>query len=103
SRLVLPLCSPSFPYTTLFRSILPLQFEDGENAATLRLDGRETFTIRGIAGAGPGARLRVRARGESGLEIDFNTLCRLDSDTDVRSEEHTSELQSPDHLVCRLL
>src|SRR5258708_32574587 len=23
--------------------------------------------------------------------------------TDVRSEEHTSELQSPDHLVCRLL
>src|SRR3990170_538647 len=23
--------------------------------------------------------------------------------SDVRSEEHTSELQSPDHLVCRLL
>src|SRR5207244_7300328 len=23
--------------------------------------------------------------------------------TDIRSEEHTSELQSPDHLVCRLL
>src|SRR5438552_9064947 len=27
---------------------------------------------------------------------------RLD-DVSVRSEEHTSELQSPDHLVCRLL
>src|SRR5947208_6163391 len=25
------------------------------------------------------------------------------SGTGVRSEEHTSELQSPDHLVCRLL
>src|SRR5258708_18293857 len=25
------------------------------------------------------------------------------SDTDRRSEEHTPELQSPDHLVCRLL
>src|SRR5947208_9133940 len=25
------------------------------------------------------------------------------SGADVRSEEHTSELQSPDHLVCRLL
>src|SRR5207244_5405296 len=24
-------------------------------------------------------------------------------DLDLRSEEHTSELQSPDHLVCRLL
>src|SRR5947208_7827865 len=27
----------------------------------------------------------------------------LDRDLDSRSEEHTSELQSPDHLVCRLL
>src|SRR5947208_13340946 len=26
-----------------------------------------------------------------------------DHDHGVRSEEHTSELQSPDHLVCRLL
>src|SRR5258708_15438272 len=25
------------------------------------------------------------------------------NDTMLRSEEHTSELQSPDHLVCRLL
>src|SRR5438552_14937832 len=25
------------------------------------------------------------------------------ADADQRSEEHTSELQSPDHLVCRLL
>src|SRR5207244_8848938 len=31
--------------------------------------------------------------------IDFS---RSDAD-DQRSEEHTSELQSPDHLVCRLL
>src|SRR5690348_17395778 len=28
---------------------------------------------------------------------------RLDRDRDDRSEEHTSELQSPVHLVCRLL
>src|SRR5947208_12848297 len=27
----------------------------------------------------------------------------FDDKTTVRSEEHTSELQSPDHLVCRLL
>src|SRR5258708_22299459 len=27
----------------------------------------------------------------------------MDSETYQRSEEHTSELQSPDHLVCRLL
>src|SRR5947208_12936981 len=36
-------------------------------------------------------------RGASGqLALDF------DADS-LRSEEHTSELQSPDHLVCRLL
>src|SRR5207244_6889298 len=29
--------------------------------------------------------------------------CILDIDNQARSEEHTSELQSPDHLVCRLL
>src|SRR5438552_18970543 len=27
----------------------------------------------------------------------------LEKQNQVRSEEHTSELQSPDHLVCRLL
>src|SRR5258708_23791074 len=31
-------------------------------------------------------------------ELRWLNLCRI-----IRSEEHTSELQSPDHLVCRLL
>src|SRR5258708_11092715 len=31
------------------------------------------------------------------------TLLRRPRGGDPRSEEHTSELQSPDHLVCRLL
>src|SRR5258708_5234067 len=30
-------------------------------------------------------------------------MVRLRAEAVVRSEEHTSELQSPDHLVCRLL
>src|SRR5258708_15038492 len=33
-----------------------------------------------------------------GLANEFTPVAR-----DPRSEEHTSELQSPDHLVCRLL
>src|SRR5438552_4815849 len=34
----------------------------------------------------------------------FWTVAELDSRRlEARSEEHTSELQSPDHLVCRLL
>src|SRR5258708_11279056 len=42
-------------------------------------------------------------------ETDRGMRRRLDremlaaAEADLRSEEHTSELQSPDHLVCRLL
>src|SRR5258708_27205233 len=38
-------------------------------------------------------------------EVDLNPLQQefADSNQLHRSEEHTSELQSPDHLVCRLL
>src|SRR5207244_6987404 len=69
--------------------VLPLQFLPGETAQTLGLDGTEVFDITGIAsGLTPGQRLTVEARKHGVAK---------------RSEEHTSELQSPDHLVCRLL
>src|SRR5690348_17667492 len=32
-----------------------------------------------------------------------SSICRAGADRVLRSEEHTSELQSPVHLVCRLL
>src|SRR5258708_11188762 len=38
------------------------------------------------------------------LFIEKTATCiGIDEERDKRSEEHTSELQSPDHLVCRLL
>jgi aconitate hydratase len=79
--------------------ILPLQFQAGESAETLGLNGREPFTIRAIASAGPGARLRVSARSDGGAEIAFDTVCRLDSDTDVEYLRHGGILQ----LVLRQL
>src|SRR5947208_13602046 len=36
----------------------------------------------------------------SAIQVTFNICASAFS---IRSEEHTSELQSPDHLVCRLL
>src|SRR5258708_8842882 len=62
-------------------------------------------------------RFSLRARRAVGLKGTVNLLLTSsaamrsvnrqfrakDTPTDVRSEEHTSELQSPDHLVCRLL
>src|SRR5258708_24116232 len=65
--------STLFPYTTLFRSRL-----DG----CARHRGGEVAQTRASGRQPDGARQRP---------------------VDARSEEHTSELQSPDHLVCRLL
>src|SRR2546427_4664680 len=79
--------STLFPYTTLFRSRL----EDLLLAASI-LRGRIPGVQARIVGGGPEA-IRLRAlHHRLGL-----------GDTVVGSEEHTSELQSPSNLVCRLL
>ena len=62
--------------------VLPLQFREGDSAASLGLDGRERYTITGTAEAGPGATIEVTAVGKTG-QTTFETLCRLDSATDV--------------------
>src|SRR5258708_13072135 len=73
--------STLFPYTTLFRSNKQLDSSSYRTSHDLRLPGRWHTAAR-FAGSSPPCQL---PRHES------------------RSEEHTSELQSPDHLVCRLL
>src|SRR5438552_14942257 len=55
------------------------------------------------------ARLTVRRTedelrdGDREREAPWTRAARVDEENASRSEEHTSELQSPDHLVCRLL
>src|SRR5487761_788619 len=63
--------------------ILPLQFREGEGAEKLHLDGTELYTIRGVADAAPGATVHVSARRAGQADIEFDTVCRLDSETDV--------------------
>src|SRR5207248_11391259 len=83
---------PLFPYTTLFRSVDPDHlliarqdacFYSGRNAAV--------FNYAGCVDAAVGEKL------PQAVSI------AIGSDTANRSEEHTSELQSPYDLVCRLL
>jgi len=69
--------------------ILPLQFESGQNAATLGLTGRETIDITGIAGGDlvPGGRAHVRAAAP-GHEVSFDAIVRLDSPVDAEYYRH---------------
>jgi aconitate hydratase len=68
--------------------VLPLVFEDGQDAGTLGLDGSETFAIAGIAAIAPRRRLTVTARRDDGREIAFAALARLDTEIEVEYFRH---------------
>src|SRR5690606_41035247 len=56
-----------------------------------------------LGASGTGAEVRLGGRRARVLAVDIDTMT-VDAPTDVaRSEEHTSELQSRENLVCRLL
>ena len=64
--------------------VLPLQFVDGQNAATLQLTGHEVLDIPGIDdNIRPGQQLRVVARRETGEPLEFKVLCRIDTRNEV--------------------
>src|SRR3712207_8355557 len=82
------------PYTTLFRSLLEVRWWLGTSPAV-----RGHGAVRRPVGA-PG----LRGSGAPGLrQVVRETTGRLDPRSGHRSEEHTSELQSRQYLVCRLL
>src|SRR3712207_8637537 len=75
--------STLFPYTTLFRSILQLVFEPNARRRQWKLEQWRAL---------------VAAAKTRSIESGLFALVAL-----LRSEEHTSELQSRQYLVCRLL
>src|SRR5687767_15344436 len=79
--------STLFPYTTLFRSTVPevLKLEE-ESEATRQLYGMDQKHSEAFGRQ----LLAARRMAERGVRF-------------IRSEEHTSELQSLAYLVCRLL
>src|SRR5205814_9551796 len=100
---LMPTPAPSytlFPYTTLFRSFLPVVLGNlgipllgGHSAVAAGQAGVERFSVfhRRLL------RSRRFSRSVSGRAWITNNV------PSGRSEEHTSELQSLRHLVCRLL
>src|SRR3712207_7164730 len=83
--------STLFPYTTLFRSVLaPEEVDDGQPAARVGVPRVEL---------GGGERVHHGPPDWVGPRVHLEAvLAQVD-----RSEEHTSELQSRQYLVCRLL
>jgi aconitate hydratase len=64
--------------------ILPLQFLGSDTAQTLGLDGRETYSISGIAsGLKPQDCLEVSTRAEERKETTFTVRCRIDSGVEL--------------------
>ncbi|HSN10128.1 MAG TPA: aconitate hydratase AcnA [Hanamia sp.] len=74
--------------------VLPLQYKEGESAATLGLTGNETFTITGIAhDIKPSKEIEVIAKKEDGTEIKFKAIARLDSSIEIEYYRHGGILQ----------
>jgi aconitate hydratase len=64
--------------------VLPLQFEPGETAATLKLTGKETYHIEGVREGLAGSRkAKVRAVAADGSEKSFTVDVRVDTPQEV--------------------
>src|SRR5947209_12680514 len=86
--------STLFPYTTLFRSqghSLAVRIDDPHGGVSVRLGECARWDLH------TGRRGQLDAASDSRSQL--HTVRRIDD----RSEEHTSELQSRQYLVCRLL
>src|SRR5258708_32026699 len=81
--------STLFPYTTLFRSQVIL----GDAGIAVLIDAL------GL----PVLSVEDSRRGDDLCLIRIVWINPREARAGLRSEEHTSELQSPDHIVCRLL
>ena len=64
--------------------VLPLQYPDGESAATLNLTGRETYRVTGLAtGIRPGQEATVTVKREDGSQASFPTTVRIDAEAEL--------------------
>ena len=69
--------------------VLPLQFEDGQGAKELGLEGNEVYTIQGVRDlTQPRSRVRVEARREDGTTLKFQAIVRLDAPIEIEYYRH---------------
>ena len=69
--------------------VLPLQFKAGDTAASLKLTGTESFTLRGVAdGLKPRGDVRVVAKAADGSSAEFTATCRIDTPEELVAFRH---------------
>src|SRR5207244_6495114 len=73
------------------------------NTATATVSARFSASVTFTANATPGAASQIALNAGNNQSATVSASVTTPPSVLVRSEEHTSELQSPDHLVCRLL
>jgi len=73
--------------------VMPLQYKDGENAETLGLTGKETFSVDVDDHVKPRQTVTVTATDEEGHSKTFSATLRFDSDVDVDYYRHGGILQ----------
>ncbi len=75
--------------------VLPLQFKEGGNAATLRLTGQEVFDVTGLSNhIKPRQEVSVSAVRPDGTQLNFTTVARLDSAVEVDYYKNGGILQT---------
>src|SRR5437879_10451725 len=88
----LPWCPTLFPYTTLFRSMLQKEVAD-------RIAAKPATKDYGALSVW----CQIHGRIADKVSVSPEAFFPRPKVRSTRSEEHTSELQSPMYLVCRLL
>ncbi|HUG08307.1 MAG TPA: aconitate hydratase AcnA [Acidimicrobiia bacterium] len=77
--------------------VLPLNFVDGQDAATLGLDGTETYDIAVDDDLRPRQTIEVTATKDNGTKVEFVTVARVDTPIEVEYLRHGGIL----HYVLR--
>jgi aconitate hydratase len=63
--------------------VLPLQYLPGQTAASIGLDGTETFAVNVDDALQPRQKVEVTATKADGTKVQFETLCRIDTPVEV--------------------
>ncbi|HEY1848408.1 MAG TPA: aconitate hydratase, partial [Opitutaceae bacterium] len=69
--------------------VLPLQFKEGTTAASLELNGSETYDVLGLGAAlKPQQDLKLRITRKGGEALDVPVRCRIDTPIEIEYYQH---------------